>query len=313
MVARFWKFFRPKTKIVHWCFDLYPEAAIAEGVFTANGLPARAIVHALRPAYRACNVIADLGPCMRRQLLKYPSTARRETLVPWALEEPDAPLPLDVPERQRIFGKAKLALLYSGNFGRAHSYREVLDLIELLNQENVKVAFSVRGNREAELRAAVESRGLDVPFPPFASADQLTARLACADVHVVTLRREWTGTVVPSKFFGALSAGRPVLFAGSSDSSLAHWIREDQTGWVLDDENISEVALKLLEYASSPAQQEAMRARCFFVYREHFSRAAQIRQWDDLLRWTLVGDSIASRPELPAVLPQTPVYVPDRS
>ena len=30
--------------------------------------------------------------------------------------------------------------------------------------------------------------------------------------------------MVPSKFFGALSMGRPVLFCGSPDSDIAYWI-----------------------------------------------------------------------------------------
>ena len=37
LVAIPWKIVRPKTKIVHWCFDLYPEAAIADGTLCATG------------------------------------------------------------------------------------------------------------------------------------------------------------------------------------------------------------------------------------------------------------------------------------
>lgn len=289
LVARFWKLFRPKTKIVHWCFDLYPEAAIADGLLTANGFLARVITSNLRAAYRACSIIVDLGPCMRRLLLEYPSDARRETLVPWALDEPTAPLPPDSPERDHIFGNTQLALFYSGSFGRAHSYSEILDLAGLLEPKNIKVAFSVRGNRESELLAAVHNRRMGIRFVPFATADKLAARMACADVHIVSLRQEWTGIVVPSKFFGALSAGRPILFSGSSDSSITHWIRTHQIGWVLNAGNISQVAVQLLEYAESPAQQKAMQERCFVVYQRNFSKVVQIERWNQILRSLLSG------------------------
>ena len=283
LVARVWKFFHPRTKIVHWCFDLYPEAAIAEGLVDARSFPVRLLDRLLRPAYSACSLIADLGPCMRGLLTTYHSAARRETLVPWAIDEPELPLPPDPEQRERVFGKVRLALLYSGNFGLAHSYQEILDLADTLPHE-IKVAFSVGGNRKAELQEAVKQRNLDSPFVPFAQTSELRARLACADVHIVTLREEWTGMVVPSKFFGALSAGRPVLFAGSSNSSLAQWIREFQIGWTLNSRNIQEVKEQLIRYADSPALRAEMQIQCFSVYRQHFSRATQMDRWNEILR-----------------------------
>lgn len=283
LVARIWKAIRPKTKIVHWCFDLYPEAAIADGILSAGGLFCRFLYRILGPAYRACDVVADLGPCMRKLLIQHAPNAQRVTQVPWALEEPHAPLEIDFPEREAVFGSAKFALLYSGNFGRAHSYDEILRLIVRLAPSGAKLAFSVRGNRESELRRAVAEYGCEARFVPFASEAKLAARLACSDVHVVTLRPEWTGMVVPSKFFGALSAGRPVLFCGSRDSSIAGWIDSYKVGWLLNAENVEEIAADLLRYADSAVAQKEMRERCFRVYQQHFSRLIQMEQWHLLL------------------------------
>lgn len=284
LVARVWKLLSPRTRIAHWCFDLYPEAAIADGLMQPNSLAARLFTRLMRPAYASCTLIADLGPCMRHLLEKYSSPARLETLVPWALHEPDAPLSPPPHERQSIFGHPRLALLYSGSFGRAHSWQEILELTERLAPYNIKIAFSVRGNRVAELQDSVRQRGLDIPFVPFASADQLIDRIACADIHIVSLREEWTGTVVPSKFFGALSAGRPVLFAGSSHSAVARWIQKFHVGWVLHKDTIEEISRHLIDYANSPDEQAGMRNRCFETYRKHFSREVQIDLWNQSLR-----------------------------
>jgi colanic acid biosynthesis glycosyl transferase WcaI len=283
-VARIWKLFRPETKVVHWCFDIYPEAAIADGVLPRRSLLTRFFAALMGSAYRRCSLIVDLGPCMRALLLKYPSPAKRETIVPWAFEEPDAPLPIAVSERIAVFGDAPLCLLYSGSFGRAHSYQEILDLAELLHPRGVKLVFSVRGKRQEELKKAVEQRNADVGFVPFSSSDKLQDRLACADIHVVTLRSDWTGMVVPSKFFGALAAGRPVLFVGGADSSLARWIREFEIGWVLTSENLHQVSEQLLSFMESTEKIAAMQRRCFTVYQQLFSRATQIQEFDRSLR-----------------------------
>jgi colanic acid biosynthesis glycosyl transferase WcaI len=309
-VASVWKLFSPRTKIVHWCYDAYPEAAVADGLLPPRGLLTRFFAFLMGSAYRKCALIADLGPCMRALLMRYPSPARRETIVPWAFEEPDKPLPLAISERLGVFGDVPLALLYSGSFGRAHSSQEILDLTELLHPYGAKLVFSVRGKRQEELRKEVNLRGAGVEFVPFASPDKLQDRLACADIHVVTLRPGWAGMVVPSKFFGALAAGRPVLFAGSVQSSLALWIREFQIGWVLTGENVNQVKEELLSYMNSPEQIDAMQRRCFRVYRERFLRDAQINKFDRLLRLLVNGDSLGEAPQWPSGEPRLAVEEP---
>jgi colanic acid biosynthesis glycosyl transferase WcaI len=289
-VARIWKLFSPGTRVVHWCHDTYPEAAVAAGLLPQRGLLTHLFTSLMGSAYRSCALIADLGPCMRNVLLKYPSPAKRETIVPWAFEEPEAPLPMAAAERLAVFGKTPLALLYSGSFGRAHSYQELLDLAEWLQPSGARLVFSVRGKREEELKKAVQESDAGIAFVPFAPSDRLQDRLACADIHVVTLRSDWTGMVVPSKFFGALAAGRPILFVGSPASSLAQWIHEFAIGWVLTGENLHQVGEQLLSYIASPDEIQAMHQRCFAVYREFFSRSSQIEKFDQALRSLMDGD-----------------------
>ncbi len=33
-----WRLFRPRSKIIHWCHDLYPDAAVADGLVRENSL-----------------------------------------------------------------------------------------------------------------------------------------------------------------------------------------------------------------------------------------------------------------------------------
>lgn len=68
--------------------------------------------------------------------------------------------------------------------------------------------------------------------------------VSCRSGLSVAVCSAWTGMFVPSKFFGALAAGRPVLFAGSSDSSAAQWIREIQLG-VSTGDNLGQVSEQL--------------------------------------------------------------------
>ena len=292
VAARVWKRLRPETRIAHWCFDLYPEAAVADGQLKAGSMLTGLTKALLRPAYDCCDLIADIGGCMRRRLEEYGGAARRVTLTPWALAEPLRPLPVDWEERRNIFGDTALALLYSGNFGRAHSYDRILALARLLEPDGAKLAFSVRGSRVGELKQAAAGQA-NVSFTPFASQEGLEARLSAADIHVVSLRDEWTGTVVPSKFFGALAVGRPLLFAGSPDSAIAEWITKHGVGWVLTPENIESIAEELKEFCGSADALRRKSHHCHRVYQEHFSRRRVTDQWDSELRG-LLGAALES-------------------
>jgi colanic acid biosynthesis glycosyl transferase WcaI len=279
-----WKLVRPRTKIAHWCFDLYPDAAVADGLLHPGSLPVRAARWLMRRAYARCDLIADIGECMRSRIRLYAPGARFVTLTPWALTEPAQPAAPDPAERNKLFQEAHLGLLYSGNLGRAHCFERTLSLARRLQNAGVAFAFSVRGNAETALRAAVNGASDNVQLHGFVTQDRLEARLSAADIHVVSLRDEWTGTVVPSKFFGALAVGRPVLFEGSRDSAVAQWIQEFGLGWLLTAESEEMVAAELSELSRTPAGREALFQRCHQTYATHFSKKSVLDAWDRELR-----------------------------
>ena len=75
-------------------------------------------------AYRCCDVVVDLGPCMRRRLEAYGGSPARETLTPWALVEPEAPAAPDPAVRRELFGDAAIGLLYAGSMSRLARLRQ---------------------------------------------------------------------------------------------------------------------------------------------------------------------------------------------
>jgi len=279
-----WKATRPRIAIAHWGFDIYPEASIADGMMGDRSALVRAIRAALALAYRCCDAIIDIGPCMRELIRPYGSKARVSTLVPWALVEPPRPTEADPHVRAELFGDARLGLLYSGTFGRAHSYEEFLALARRLRGSPVAFCFAGRGNRADQLKAAVTAEDSNIRFAGFAAESELEKRLGAADVHLASLQPEWTGSVVPSKFFGSLAIGRPVVFAGSPDAAIARWVKEFDIGWLLTDGTIDAVAAELRGLADNPKRLTELQDRCHRVYQREFARDRVIDGWDAELR-----------------------------
>jgi colanic acid biosynthesis glycosyl transferase WcaI len=237
-------------------------------------------------AYRACDAIVDLGPCMRERLSLYDGAPARATLTPWALVEPDVPPEPDPAVRRELFGDAKLGLLYAGSMARPHDYEGLLALARACRArvgDEIVMCFACTGTNLHALRAAVGPEDTNVRFAPFTDEAALAARLAAADFHVGSLRPEYAGVVVPSKFFAALAVGRPFIFAGTATMSVARWIREHDVGFVLEPGRAAEIADALVALKGDPGQLRAGRARSLSAYRHHFSKGVVNDRWARLL------------------------------
>ena len=270
----FLKLISPKTKIAHWCFDLYPEAIIAssDSSILAN------LHNFSRPLfkflYRFVDIMVDIGACMKQHLDHYKHNATRKTLVPWALVEPEKLPAVKLPIRQELFGEAKLVLLYSGNLGQAHEYSLFLNLARKLREKNPDIvfAFSASGNKFEEFKSQITNDDINIKFLPFAKVEDLEDRLTSADIHLISLKDKWSGIVVPSKFFGSLAVGRPVLFYGPDDSGISSWIEQYNIGANLTENNIDEIADNLISYAELPELLQAWKENAFTTYNNYFSK-----------------------------------------
>lgn len=215
-------------------------------------------------------------------------SAERHTVAPWALVEPaDAPRAPDARVRSRLFGDAHLGVLYSGTLGRAHDFRTLVELARAcrgLLGDDVVFCFACRGHRADELRQAIVEADTNVRFAEFCDQRELDVQLEAADVHLMSLRSEWSGLVVPSKFFGSLAVGRPVLYTGAPDSDIARWIGELDVGQVVTSERLADAVAYLEGLAASPTALHALQGRARRAYDRLFRRELALDAWDQLLR-----------------------------
>jgi len=280
------RFFKRGKILVHWCYDLYPEVIIAKGAKGIIKWFAKKMFLLMGYAYRSVDIMVDIGRCMRKRLDLYGHRARRCTLAPWALVEPEQIKAPDTDTRLKLFGEAELALLYSGNMGVANDFALLLKLARRLNKKNPRIilCFACRGNREHELVNAVKDDDTNIRFAPFAEEADLEKRLCSADIHLLSLGDEWEGIVVPSKFFGSMAVGRPVIYAGPRGSAIAGWIKEFDMGLILTENNIEETVEEILELAKNRDKLNLWQRNAYQAYQNYFSKQIVMNQWDGLLR-----------------------------
>lgn len=244
-------------RVVHWAQDLYPEVAEELGVLPKGNPVTRLLKTVSTFALRRCDAVVSIGRCMTRRLRDRGVAFSRIHEIPnWAprLESPDRS-----GFRARHGLEGDFVVQYSGNLGLAHEFDTLLETAFRLREQPVVFLVVGSGPRLAELIEASRLRGLaNIRFLPSQPSEGLADSLAAADAHWVSLRSALCGLVVPSKVYGALASGRPVVFAGPASSEAARLIKEHGAGVVVEPGRAADLAGAILDWLADPAAHQVV-------------------------------------------------------
>jgi colanic acid biosynthesis glycosyl transferase WcaI len=95
---------------------------------------------------------------------------------------------------------------------------------------------------------------------PFFPASKIPSVLAAADAHIVTIKRGLEGVIVPSKMYGILAAGKPILAVAPQETDVAAIGKRRGFATCADPENASDVAAVIREMSESAEKLRAMGA-----------------------------------------------------
>ncbi|HSM15140.1 MAG TPA: hypothetical protein VLA66_13815 [Thermoanaerobaculia bacterium] len=214
-----------RAKLVYRITDFHPECLIAE--LGRAPLWLRALRRWTVFLRRRVDRFEVLGEDQRRRLLEIGIRPDRIELA-----RDDSPVEIG-PDTRPLARPSPLqgrsVLLYSGNFGVAHEdatfvagYRRH----HVSGSGRVVLWLNATGARADRVEAALRAEGLPVHRTRPVPIEELAALLAAPDAHLITLRDEFVGYVLPSKVYGCIRSGRPVLFLGSAASDVDLLCRE---------------------------------------------------------------------------------------
>lgn len=243
------------ARLFHWVQDIYPEVAIA-----LTGQRWLAVIRPLRNlAWRRADRCVTLGSDMAGVLTAAGVRPERISVVPnWAptaTEPPPASVAAELRAEWGLVGKFVVA--YSGNLGRVHDLAPVLAIAAALRDEPL-IAFVFIGSGAQRPALEAEATRLGLPNVQFRSPQpraRLTATLALADVHLVTLRPGCERYVFPSKLAGVTAIGRPVFFIGPRDCEVARLVTApgQAFGYAFGGDETDSIAAALRSLSADPA------------------------------------------------------------
>ncbi len=153
--------------------------------------------------------------------------------------------------------------MYSGNLGLAHSFSEFLEAARRLrHRADIVFLYVGDGPRLAEVRAAKEAEGLDnILLLDYVPREHLHESLSTADVHLISMRSEMTGIVVPGKLYGAMASGRPTIFVGPEHCESADTIRAAGCGFTIRLGDVEALVAALERLAGDAGLRRTLGAR----------------------------------------------------
>lgn len=276
-----------RAKLVNWLQDLFPEVARHLGVTVAQGFFGGLLSGIRDVTLRFGTMNVAIGNVMAGVLSERRIDHRRIAVIPnWADGESIRPVSVSENSLRRAWGLTdKFVIGYSGNLGRAHDFDTILGAAELLrNEPDVVFLFIGAGQAEQRIRAEVAARGLtNVLFRPYQARELLGQSLTLPDVHLVSLVPMLEGYIVPSKFFGAIAAGRPVLFVGSQAGEIAREILRWECGEVVSPGDIECFAHVVRCWMSSPLVVARLGLNARSLFDARFDKPIALKRWAELL------------------------------
>ncbi len=216
--------------------DVFPE--IAERV---KRLESKVVVGALRQLVglylrRADRVVA-IGETMKLRLVEKGARPGRVEVIPnWVDTTEITPQPRDNDWARGHRLEESFVVMHSGNVGHAQDLdtliRAATFLRDLDRLRILVIGFGARHQELVDLATRLEVKGT-VWFLPYQQRHHLSQSLSTADLHFVGLARGLAGFVVPSRMYGILAAGRPVLVSADDESETARIVREAECGFVV--------------------------------------------------------------------------------
>jgi hypothetical protein len=192
--------------------DMYPDMAVG-GAIVAPGTLLRAWERLHRWALRHCTKVIVLGEDMRHRILAKGVPAEQIEIVRDGTEilpGNASPPPLDSKVIREIRNGFRFVLLHAGNIGFYGAWDTLITAAKQLDGDGIGFVFVGEGAQRGQLETAAGGV-CNIRFLPFFPGSKIPSVLAAADAHLITVKRGLEGVVVPSKMYGILAAGKPIV------------------------------------------------------------------------------------------------------
>lgn len=279
------------TRRIPWIYnlqDLFPEAAVRLGVLK-NPRVIQGFEQLECWVYRKATRLCVISESFRRYLLDKGVPAEKIAVIE-NYTDTDLIVPGPTtgnPYRAELGLEDRFVVQFSGRMGYSQGLDTLLDAMPLLD-DLPDLHWMICGDGQARdlVERGVAGRS-NVTLLPTQPRERLSDLLNSADVGLAPLRHGMAGTSVPSKIFGILASGRPVIAGVDAGSDTDLMVRQADCGAIVPPEDPRALAdaIRRLHADRALCRAQGARGRAHVV--KHHSQAATVDRYEALLLDTI--------------------------
>jgi glycosyltransferase involved in cell wall biosynthesis len=265
--------------------DVFPEIAVELGRLR-NPIGVRALGALTRFQLTHAASVVAIGETMRARIeAKGVPRERIEVIPNWVDVQAISP-------RNKRNGWSEtngladsFVVMHSGNVGHAQDLDTLLHAASHLRDlSDLAIVIVGSGARRVKLVQLARRLELEnVVFLPYQPRDVLPESLSAGDVHVVGLAPGLSGFVVPSRVYGILAAGRPMIVSADASSETARLVEVADCGLTVPPGRPSELAAAIRSAYSGELDLEAMGHRARQYAEREATREIAVERYRALL------------------------------
>jgi glycosyltransferase involved in cell wall biosynthesis len=181
----------------------------------------------------------------------------------------------------------KFIVMYSGNLGLYYDLENIIKVTnEFRNYKDLVFVFIGEGAVKKQMQQYVkENRIENVLFLPYQPKESIKYSLNAADVHFVVNQKGIKGVSVPSKIYGVMAAGKPILGVLEQGSEAQLLIDKSNCGVVVEPKDYKGIVEAIKYFYSLDREQRKQMGLNGRAYLEKYlKRETSINKYRNLLK-----------------------------
>lgn len=251
--------------------DLHPEGLIALGSLSDQVWYVRLWKYFNGLSYRRAERLLVLGRDMIPILSRsYGLKVEVFKYIPhWSASESEKPISFSESKFPELWGLSdRFVVQYSGNMGLWHDIDTFVRAAKSLESHR-KVQFVFIGGgmrKDRALNLANELGVINIHWKEFVPLSELSESLAACHLALVSLNHNLEGVAVPSKLYGILASGRPIIAQVPFRSEVAMTVLENHCGLVIEPGDVEGLANAIYKLSNDMDAVDLMSEASFNAY-----------------------------------------------
>ncbi len=278
---------KKRIPIIYWCQDIYPEIFLASVKHQKTPWIENLLIKARNHVWNQSNAVVVLSTDMKKYFKeKCKMDCNVVEISNWA----DGRRVYSVEEEMNPLKNAweiddEFIVGYSGNLGRVHDYKTILEAAEILSG-HLGIRFLLSGNgwgMQRFKREIPQNLKRLFIFKSYQPRDELKNVLSLSHIHWVSLKPEFNDFLFPSKFYSIIAVGRPVLLIGDDKTEIARIVAENEIGFVISNGDYKMLGEKILFLKKYRDIRIEMGKRARTLFEKKYDLSVALHHWEELL------------------------------